>query len=536
MHGTDQRIWVRREVATGAVTLAGAILLVGTAGPAMYAAVRSFHGEGGLDGVLAVSVILNVALVLLSWRLYAGLRSETSERRSAEERVAFLTRRDALTGLGNRHSFLNDAAALIRKNSRRNRNVAMLLLDLDHFKTVNEVNGHDIGDATLQLVANLIESNAPEGALLARLGADEFGALFTYEEGRPDVVDAIAERLVSEIGQPLNVGGAMIHSGASIGLARSERGCEGIEKLMRRADIAMFASKNAGRNRYHWFDASMERELNMRNAIETGMRDGIPLGQFVPYYEQQIDLPTGKLHGFEMLARWEHPTRGLIPPDIFIPIAEETGMIADLSMSVMRQAFEEAKNWDPSLTLSVNIAPSQLRDPWFAHKIVKLLVETGFPANRLEIEITESALIENMGVAQSVVGSLKNQGIRLALDDFGTGYSSLSNLRALPFDRVKIDRSFVTSLGRNSESTAIVNAITRLSDCLGLPVTAEGVETAEIEAKLKTLGCYQGQGWHFGKPMDVGQVRALLADRNLLPVKSLAAPAGERIRELRKAG
>jgi diguanylate cyclase (GGDEF)-like protein len=535
MDASVRRIWVRRDVVAGAITMAGAILLVGTAGPAMFAAVRSFQGAGSLDSALAVSVILNVALVLFSWRLYASLRNESTDRKAAEERVAFLTRRDALTGLGNRHSFLNDSATLIRKSASRGRKVAMLLLDLDHFKTVNDVNGHDIGDAMLQLVADLVDAHTPDGALLARLGPDEFGALFTYEDGRPDLVDAVAERLVAELGQPLNVAGAVIHSGASIGLARSEPGCESIERLMRRADIAMFASKNAGRNRYHWFDASMERELNMRNAIENGMRDGIPLGQFVPYYEQQIDLTTGKLHGFEMLARWEHPTRGLIPPDIFIPIAEETGMIADLSMSVMRQAFEEAKNWDSSLTLSVNIAPSQLRDPWFAHKIVKLLVETGFPANRLEIEITESALIENMGVAQSVVGSLKNQGIRLALDDFGTGYSSLSNLRALPFDRVKIDRSFVTSLGTNSESTAIVNAITSLSESLGLPVTAEGVETPEIEAKLKTLGCYQGQGWHFGKPMDVGQVRALLAERNLLPVKHLAAPAGERIRELRKA-
>jgi EAL domain-containing protein (putative c-di-GMP-specific phosphodiesterase class I) len=281
----------------------------------------------------------------------------------------------------------------------------------------------------------------------------------------------------------------------------------------------------------------MERELHMRNAIETGIRDGIPLGQFVPFYEQQIDLATGRLHGFEMLARWEHPTRGIIPPDIFIPIAEETGMIADLSMSVMRQAFEEAKNWDPSLTLSVNIAPSQLRDPWFAHKIVKLLVETGFPANRLEIEITESALIENMGVAQSIIGSLKNQGIRIALDDFGTGYSSLSNLRALPFDRVKIDRSFVTSLTANTESAAIVNAIAKLSESLGLPVTAEGVETPEIEERLKTFGTsFHAQGWTYGKPMDVTQVRALLAGRNLLPVRRLAAPAGERIRELRRAG
>jgi EAL domain-containing protein (putative c-di-GMP-specific phosphodiesterase class I) len=278
----------------------------------------------------------------------------------------------------------------------------------------------------------------------------------------------------------------------------------------------------------------MERELAMRNAIEQGIRDGIPLGQFVPYYEQQIDLSTGKLLGFEMLARWEHPTRGIIPPDIFIPVAEEAGLISDLSMSVMRQAMDEAKNWDSALTLSVNIAPSQLRDPWFAHKILKLLVETGFPATRLEIEITEGALAENLGVAEQVVGSLKNQGIRIALDDFGTGYSSLSNLRALPFDRVKIDRSFVTSLMGSAESAAMVNAITRLSDSLGLPVTAEGVETPEIEAHLKTLGSFQAQGWRFGKPMDVAQVRTLLAERHLLPVARLAAPAGERVRELRR--
>jgi diguanylate cyclase (GGDEF)-like protein len=526
----------KRSLVLGAVTLVAAALLVVTAGPALFTAMRAMHGGGGLDGVLAVSVILNVALVLFSWRLHAGLREESGRRKVAEERIGQLTRQDALTGLANRQTFLDDAARLLRKSNRRGRKTALLLLDLDHFKTVNEVNSHAIGDALLQLTAGRIEAAAPAGALAARLGADEFALLFGYDDGRPDLVDAVAERLVSDLGQKLEIAGAAIHTGASIGLAKSEPGCDTIEQLLRRADIAMFASKNAGRNRYHWFDESMERELTMRNAIESGMRDGIPLGQFVPFYEQQIDLASGKLHGFEMLARWEHPTRGIIPPDIFIPIAEETGMIADLSMSVMRQAFEEAKNWDPSLTLSVNIAPSQLRDPWFAHKIVKLLVETGFPANRLEIEITESALADNMGVAQSVVGSLKNQGIRLALDDFGTGYSSLSNLRALPFDRVKIDRSFVTSLGSNAESTAVVNAITKLSDSLGLPVTAEGVETPEIEAKLKTLGCYQGQGWHLGKPMDVGQVRVLLAERNLLPVKRLTAPAGERIRELRKAG
>jgi diguanylate cyclase (GGDEF)-like protein len=526
---------VRRDLVLGTVTMIAAVLLVISGGPALSAAVRVLNGDTPLDEMLSVSVILNVALLLFSWRRYAELRSESDRRRTAEARVEILSRQDVLTGLRNRQAFLDDADAYLRKNRKPGKAVALMLLDLDHFKTINDVNGHTIGDETLRLTAGVLQDNLPEGALIARLGADEFAAMFSFEDGRLDQVDAIAERLVSALGRRVDVHGVPVHTGASIGVARSETGCETVEKLMRRADIAMYASKNAGRNRYHWFDTSMERELAMRNAIENGMREGIPLGQFVPFYEQQIDLATGKLHGFEMLARWEHPTRGIIPPDIFIPIAEETGMIADLSMSVMRQAFEEAKNWDPSLTVSVNIAPSQLRDPWFAHKIVKLLVETGFPANRLEIEITESALIENMGVAQSVVGSLKNQGIRLALDDFGTGYSSLSNLRALPFDRVKIDRSFVTSLGSNAESTAIVNAITRLSDSLGLPVTAEGVETQEIEERLKTMGCYQGQGWHFGKPMDVGQVRAMLAERNLLPVKRLGAPAGERIRELRRS-
>lgn len=522
----------KRRLVLGTITLAAAALMMASVGPALMAAMRGF---GMLDDVLAASAILNVALVLFSWRLHASLRNESGRREAAEERVAYLTRQDALTGLLNRHSFMAEAAPLMRKSAKRGRQVAMILLDLDHFKTVNDVNGHEIGDATLKLAAELARINAPEGALVARLGADEFGVMFSFDADRPDLADALAERLVTDMGQPLEVAGATIHTGASVGIARSDAGCDSIEKLLRRADIAMFASKNAGRNRYHWFDVSMERELNMRNAIEANMRDGIPLGQFVPYYEQQVDLASGKLHGFEMLARWEHPTRGIIPPDIFIPIAEETGMIADLSMSVMHQAFEEAKNWDPSLTLSVNIAPSQLKDPWFAHKIIKLLVETGFPANRLEIEITERALVENMGVAQSVVGSLKNQGIRIALDDFGTGYSSLSNLRALPFDRVKIDRSFVTSLATSSESNAVVNAITRLSDSLGLPVTAEGVETPEIEARLRTMGCYQGQGWHFGKPMDVGQVRAMLAERNMLPVRRLGAPAGERVRELRRS-
>jgi predicted signal transduction protein with EAL and GGDEF domain len=299
-------------------------------------------------------------------------------------------------------------------------------------------------------------------------------------------------------------------------VARSDFDCQSIDALLRSADIAMYVAKKSGRNCYAWFDQSMERELQTRNELESGLRAAIPRGEIVPYFEQQVDLATGKLYGFEVLARWEHPTRGLISPDLFIPIAEETGMIAEMSLSIMHQAFTAARDWDPSLNLAVNISPWQLRDAWLAQKIIKVLTETGFPAHRLELEITESALFENLALAQSIVGSLKNQGAKLALDDFGTGYSSLAHLRALPFDRIKIDKSFVISLNESADSAAIVNAIVSLGDSLNLPITAEGVEDAAIEARVKALGCAKAQGWYYGKPLSIAGARRLLAERRLL--------------------
>jgi len=263
----------------------------------------------------------------------------------------------------------------------------------------------------------------------------------------------------------------------------------------------MYSAKGSGRSRLCWFDESMERLLQDRNEIEAGIRDGVPRGEFVPYFEKQIDLSTGKITGFEVLARWNHPTRGLIMPDDFITVAEEIGMIGDISMSVTRQALEIARNWDHGITISSNISPYQLRDPWLAQKLVKLLLETGFPASRFEVEITETALFDNLALAQSIIASLKNQGVRIALDDFGTGYSSLAHLRALPFDRLKIDKSFITSIMDNVESAAIVNAITSLGDSLNLSVTAEGIEDPEIAERLRPMGIDKGQGWHFGRPM-----------------------------------
>jgi EAL domain-containing protein (putative c-di-GMP-specific phosphodiesterase class I) len=298
---------------------------------------------------------------------------------------------------------------------------------------------------------------------------------------------------------------------------------------MHQADMALYQAKKEGRNRYFWFEASMEHELRFRNELETGIRRGIPLGEFVPYYEQQIDVETGALVGFEMLARWRSPHLGLIGPDIFVPIAEDIGVINALSESLMEQAFRDAREWDDSLTLSVNISPVQLRDPWFAQRLLKLLVETNFPPKRLEIEITESCLHENMGLVRTMITSLRNQGVQISLDDFGTGYSSLEQLRQLPFDRIKIDRSFISELRNPTGQSNIVEAIVSMCRGLEMPLTAEGVEDEEILKALKTMGRLKAQGYLYGQPEDADGVRARLqtaATANPAPAEAVTGEVG----------
>lgn len=508
----------QRDVLTGGIVIAATLMFVWTGGNAISQAIKKLVGLGAeVESILMTTMLLNVALILFGYRRYRDLQAEVRQRTVAEERASSLAATDPLTGFLNRRSLMEQGASMIVRAREIERTVVLMMFDLDHFKTVNDIHGHAAGDLVLNVVAKRISNILPPHALMARLGGDEFACAYLFDSTVPHLVEQTAEELVSAISKPVLFEGSHLIVSTSLGLARSDFDYDNIETLLRRADIAMYSAKNNGRNRHVWFDESMERELRRRNALEAGMRAGIPAGEFIPFYEQQVDLLTGRLLGFEMLARWESPTMGPILPDVFIPIAEETGLIGDLSFSVMRQAFLDARDWDPSLTLSVNISPGQLKDGWLSQKILRLLVETGFPPNRLEIEITESSLFENLELAQSIVSSLKNQGIRIALDDFGTGYSSLSHLRALPFDRIKIDRSFVQSMGENSESAAIVQAIAKLGESLGLPVTAEGVETKAIETLLLQLGLVKGQGWHFGKPMSVGQTRRLLADRDMLP-------------------
>ena len=508
----------RRDVITGGIVIAAALMFVGTGSTVLGAVVDTLAGiGGGPDRTLAAALILNIALMLFGWRRYRDLLIEVEVRTEAEGRARYLAAVDPLTGFLNRRAFMAAGREALAAANQSGHDAALFLIDLDRFKTVNDVHGHAVGDLVLQEAARRIAAILPPSVRMARLGGDEFVALICHDH-ELDMIERLAGQLVATMENPVTSQGREVRTGASIGIARSDTGDidNSIETLIRRADIAMYHSKGAGRNSYSWFEPGMELAVQDRNQIETGIREGMSRGEFVPYFEPQVDVATGALKGFEMLMRWHSPQLGLVMPDRFIGVAEASGLIADLSMVVTRQALLIAKSWDASLTLAVNISPQQLKDPWFSQKLMKLLVETGFPANRLEVEITETSLFENMALVRSIVTSLKNQGVSLSLDDFGTGYSSLSHLRALPFDRIKIDRSFVVAMRDSDDARAIVQAIVRLGESLNMPITAEGVEDQAIASILVALGCAKAQGWHYGKPSSPGDTRRLLAARGLM--------------------
>ena len=466
---------------------------------------------------LAILIVVNLMLLALGWWRYRAALAKVAEAHAAERRAQSLSERDPLTGILNRASMNKAVTQLIEDADWSERKAAMLVVDIDGFKTVNELNGHLTGDSLLRTVADVVRDAVPAGSAVARIGADSFAAAFMIETAEREMVTTIADALVQRLASPFDLAGVHARITASIGIACTEQPGENADTLTRRADIAMLTAKRGGQGRFAWFDASMQRELSQRNEIEAGLRAGIGRGEVIPYFEPQVCLSTGALRGFEMLARWQRPGRGVVQPSDFIPVAEEAGLIGELSLSVMRQAMAEARGWDNSMILSVNISPIQLKDPWLAQKIAKLLSETGFPAERLEIEITESALIENLGLAQAIVLSFTNQGIRLVLDDFGTGYSSLAHLRALPFERIKIDRSFIANIDHDPECAVVVTAIARLAESFNLSITAEGIEAEAVQERLKQIGTFTGQGWLYGKPMPIVEIRTLLASQGLLP-------------------
>ncbi len=527
----DRSEGAKRDIIAGGIVVAAILLFVGTGSNVMQAAVRALIGiGGGPDRALATALILNVALILFGWRRYKDLNREILERTEAEQRARYLADTDPLTGFLNRRALLATGQRQIATAIAEKRQVALFLLDLDHFKTVNDIHGHAAGDRVLQVAAERISAVLPPNATKARLGGDEFVAMLVFEPAARADIDALAAELVAALDNNITHDAQQIRIGASLGISLANDASMTMETMVRQADIAMYHCKDEGRNRFCWFEQGMEMAVQVRNQIETGIRDGMPRGEFVPHFEPQVDIASGRLIGFEMLMRWESPEYGMIPPERFIPVAEESGLIGELSLQVIREAMEIAKRWDPSIMLAVNISPQQLKDPWFSQKLTKLLVEVGFPAAQLEVEITESSLFENLPLVRSIVTSLKNQGVSLSLDDFGTGYSSLSHLRALPFDRIKIDRSFVAAMRGSADAQAIVVAIVRLGESLAMPITAEGVEDEATAIELTRLGCSKGQGWYFGRAASAADTDRLLAERGLLRAP-MVAPAGPDVGE-----
>ncbi|WP_084355899.1 putative bifunctional diguanylate cyclase/phosphodiesterase [Novosphingobium lentum] len=513
-----------KDIVALGVVVAAIILFVGTGSAVMTDLVRAYLGAGiQADRLLGNALILNIALIIFGWRRYVELTREVGDRRKAEETASRLAQTDPLTGCLNRRSIGPATAAMLADAQRQGTAVVVMMIDLDKFKRINDIHGHQSGDDILIESTRRIRAMLPERALLARLGGDEFACVVPIDRAHSEHVENLASLLNEGIASPIQSGSLELDVTVSIGLARSDELLSGVDEeaaqqLLHMADIAMYQAKKGGRNRYYWFEASMEKELRFRSELEAGIRAGIPAGEFVPYYEKQIDLEDGRITGFEMLARWNSPAHGMISPEVFIPIAEEIGCISELSETLIAQALRDAREWDPSLTLSVNISPVQLRDPWFAQKLLKLLISANFPPSRLDIEITESCLHENVGVVRSLITSLKNQGIGISLDDFGTGYSSLAQLRTLPFDRIKIDRTFVSTLGSSKESSTIIEAISSLGRGMDLPITAEGIENKEVLALLKTFGTFKGQGFLYGQPESGEAVRRMLAEQNLLAI------------------
>ncbi len=384
------------------------------------------------------------------------------------------------------------------------------MIDLDGFKPINDRLGHAAGDGVLMEVSRRLNSLVRKGEAVARLGGDEFVVVLN-PGAAGDAPIRVAQRLIASLSEVMALPQGDVAVSASVGVALYPTDGSSAEALIRRADVALYRAKNEARGDVCFFQQSMDDDVREREALESELRSAIAQDRIDPYFQPLVDLASGRLTGFEVLARWPHPARGLIPPSTFVQIAEDSGQIDALMVGVMRKALFAAVAWDTSLTIAVNIAPQQLKNDSLIQRLLTVLREAEFPPERFEIEITENSLLGDLDVLRRIVQGLKAHGIRVALDDFGTGYSSLSHLSELPFDKLKIDRSFIRTMRARPESATIVNAIIGLGRSLNLPTTAEGIES-ELEAGLLArLGCNLGQGFLYSRPVPAEEVPQLIA-------------------------
>jgi diguanylate cyclase (GGDEF)-like protein len=422
------------------------------------------------------------------------------ERRLAEEKIRYLAEHDDLTGLANRSSMQARLAQALARVSASGESLAVVCIDLDHFKEANDHHGHLAGDAVLTAFGERLRELVEAPSFAARLGGDEFVVVQVAAGDQPRMAAEFANRVLESFAEPIDYEGHHLALGASLGISLYPEDGRNGDTLLANADIALYRAKEDGRGSYRFFKREMDQAIRERRVMARELRAAVTNKEFVLHYQPQARAEDGEICGFEALVRWNHPTRGMIPPLDFIPLAEETGLIGPLGEWVLRQACADAAAWERPRRVAVNLSPLQMHQPNIVTLVHEVLLETGLAAQRLELEVTESALFEDYQSALNVLRRLKALGIRIAMDDFGTGFSSLSTLQSFPFDKIKIDKSFVASINRDERATVIVRAVLGLGRSLEIPVTAEGVETREQLDFLRGEDCAEVQGYAIGRP------------------------------------
>jgi diguanylate cyclase (GGDEF)-like protein len=434
---------------------------------------------------------------------------DITEWRKDQAQLIHMAHHDALTNLPNRTKFREQLEQALR-HAKRSDHIAVLCLDLDHFKDINDSLGHPIGDALLKEVARRLVAIVRESDTVSRLGGDEFGIVHVGSELQASEASSLAARLVEIISAPYDIQGHQLIIGASIGISIAPDDGSDPDQLLKNADMALYRAKADGRGTYRFFETGMDARAQARRLLELDLRAALLRHEFEVYYQPIQDLKTNRIVGFEALVRWNHPLRGMIPPLNFIPLAEETGLIVPIGDWVLRTACMDAVGWSQDVCVAVNLSPVQFKNLHLVPSVASALAASGLPAHRLELEITESVLLQDSEATLATLHKLRGSGVRISMDDFGTGYSSLSYLRSFPFDKIKIDRSFVHELATRDDSMAIVRAVTGLGKSLGISTIAEGVETNEQLALLRAEGCTEVQGYLFSPPRPAADVEKML--------------------------